>query len=59
MTEAVLLAALTAYSKTLDLIMSVRADMSEADRRKEWEKHFARLEAWDKFIQKLFTGATP
>lgn len=54
MTEAVILAALQAYSKTIDLIVAVRADMPEAERRKEWEKHFARLQWWEDLFKPIF-----
>lgn len=57
------LAILTAYNKTLDLIMSVRADMPEAERRREWEQHFARVRFWDGLVEqafgKLFAGLNP
>lgn len=59
LTEAVLIAAFNAYSKTIDLIMSVRADIPEDRRKSDWEKHYERmgavsnvLEGWIKAMQK-------
>lgn len=54
MSEAVILAALQAYSKTIDLVVSIRADMPEAERRKEWEKHFERVKWWEGLVDKMF-----
>jgi hypothetical protein len=59
MTPDVLIAALTAYSKTLDLIVAIRADMPAEDRRKEWERHFARVQWWETTMQQLFEGRQP
>jgi hypothetical protein len=56
LTEAVILAALTAYSKTIDLVVAIRADMPADKRAQEWAKHFERLEKWDAFVQGLFSG---
>jgi hypothetical protein len=57
MSEAVLLALLTAYSKTIDLIVSIRADMPESERRKEWQRHFDRVQFWEDFVQQAIKAA--
>jgi hypothetical protein len=49
----VLLAALTAYSKTIDLIASIRADMTPEQRQAEWTRHFARVEWWENTMKGL------
>lgn len=54
MPDAVILAALQAYSKTIDLIVAIRADMSAEDRRKEWERHFARVQWWEDAFAQMF-----
>ena len=55
--EAVILAALEAYSKTIDLIMAVREDMGPELRQRQWNDLLEaqkRADAfWDKVVARL------